>query len=87
MPSQVQIGSELVDMEDPCAVLGALRKVELELVTGGGVVRARFGEDDVEFSAANMKSLRDLIGRYERQCDAKSGRRARFAKRIRFARC
>lgn len=87
MTSFVQIGDEQVDIEDPCAVVTALRKVELQLATGGGVVRARFGEDDVQFSAASMAALRDMIARYERLCAEKSGQRTRFARRIRFVGC
>lgn len=86
MPSFVQIGDDQVDIEDTCAVVTALRKVELTLAAGGGVVRARFGEDDVQFSAGSMTALRDMIARYERLCVAKSGQRIRFAKRIRFVR-
>jgi hypothetical protein len=81
----VQIGDDQVDIGDPCAIVTALRKVQLQLVSGGGVVRARFGEDDVQFSASSMSALRDLIGHYEGLCAAKSGRRARYAKRIRFS--
>lgn len=84
MPNMVQIGDDAVDIDDPCAVVAALRKVQLQLAAGGGVVRARFGEDDVQFSASSMSALRDLIGQYEGLCAAKSGRRARFAKRMRF---
>ncbi|MGR3576990.1 MAG: hypothetical protein ACU0CF_19790 [Sagittula sp.] len=87
MPNLVQIGDDQVDIEDPCAVVIALRKVELSLVTNGGVIRARFGEDDVQFSASNLSRLRDLMDRYERLCAAKSGKRVRYAKRIRFTRC
>jgi hypothetical protein len=85
MPSMVQIGDDQVDMDDPCAVVAALRKVRLQLAAGGGVVRARFGEDDVQFSASSMPALRDLIAEYEGLCAAKSGHRRRYAKRIRYS--
>ncbi len=84
MANMVQIGDASVDIEDPCAVVTALRKVQLQLAAGAGVVRARFGEDDVQFAASSMSALRDLIGHYEGLCSAKSGRRARFAKRMRY---
>lgn len=84
MPSYVTIGDEQVDMDDPCAVATALRKAELMIVTGSGVVRARFGDDDVQFSVVSMTRLRDLIALYEDRCAAKSGQRRRFAKRIRY---
>lgn len=82
--SDVIINGVMVDINDPCAVATELRKVELILATGGGVVRARFGEDDVQFSDASSKRLSDLIARYETACAAKSGRRIRYAKRMRF---
>jgi hypothetical protein len=84
MSSTVQIGDDQVDMANPCAIVAALRKVQLQLASGAGVVRARFGEDDVQFSASSMSALRDLIGHYEGLCSAMSGRRARYAKRIRY---
>ena len=82
----VIINGVTVDINDPCAVATELRKAELMLATGGGVVRARFGEDDVQFSAGSMTALRDMIARYERLCAVKNGQRTRFAKRIRFVR-
>lgn len=85
MPSYVTIAEEQVDVDDPCAVASALRKAELMIVSGGGIIRARFGEDDVQFSTGNMSRLRDLIALYEGRCAAKSGERRRYAKRIRYA--
>lgn len=80
----VIINDVMVDINDPCAVATELRKVELILATGGGVIRARFGDDDVQFSSASLAALRDLIVRYDSQCAAKSGKRLRYAKRMRF---
>lgn len=82
----VVINGAIVDIDDPCAVATELRKVELILATGGGVVRARFGDDDVQFSSASLAALCDLIGRYEGLCAAKAGQRTRYAKRMRFVR-
>lgn len=84
MPNYVTIGDKQVDIDDPCAVATELRIAELMIVTGGGVVRARFGDDDVQFSAVSMTRLRELISLYEDRCAAKSGQRRRFAKRIRY---
>lgn len=67
-----------------CRCAAALRKVQLQLAAGGGVVRARFGDDDVQFSASSMSALRDLISYYEGLCAVKSGGRARYAGRIRY---
>lgn len=82
----ITIGDETVDIDDQCAVAAALRKVELQVVAGGNVVRTRFGNDEVQWSAANLGHLRDLIADYERRCAAKTGCRTRFAKRARFIR-
>lgn len=82
----VVINGVTVDINDPCAVATELRKAELIILTGGGVVRARFGDDDVQFSAASLSSLRGAISRYEDACAAKSGVRHRYAKRMRFGR-
>ncbi len=86
MATMVEIDGAQVDMDNPCAVLSALRAAELKLVTGGGVVMTRFGRDnEVRWDRANLTGLTDLISKYERMCEAKSGRRSRFAKRMRFS--
>lgn len=82
----VIINGVTVNIDDPCAVLTELRTAELVLATGGGIVRARFGDDDVQFSSASLSALRDLINRYEGMCAAKCGKRLRYAKRMRFVR-
>lgn len=82
----VEINGAQVDFDDPCAVAKALRKAELAIVTGGGVATTRFGDDEVRWHAGNITRLREMISHYEGQCAAKSGRRVRFAKRMRFAR-
>lgn len=86
MPTLVVINGVSVDMDDPCAVATELRKVELQVVTGTGVVMTRFGDEEVRWSNANLGRLRELIGDYERRCSLKSGIRTRYAKRLRFAR-
>ena len=80
----VVINGVTVDINDPCAVVTELRKAELIIATGGGVIRARFGDDDVQFSSGSLSSLRALIGRYDGLCAAKAGKRLRYAKRMRF---
>ncbi|MGB3044190.1 MAG: hypothetical protein WBB98_13485 [Xanthobacteraceae bacterium] len=86
MPNMVTINDAPVDMDDPCAMATALRKLELQVVTGSGVVMTRFGDDEVRWSAANLGRLRDLIDDYERRCNLKNGIRTRYAKRMRFVR-
>lgn len=83
-PDLVKIDDIDVDFDDPCAMARALRKVEIKIVSGAGVVRSKFGDDDVTWSSANLAGLRDLINDSERKCAAKSGNRTRYAKRLRF---
>jgi hypothetical protein len=81
----VEIDGATIDMDNPCAVLSALRAAELKLVTGGGVVMTRFGRDnEVRWDRANLTGLNELISKYERMCERNSGRRSRYAKRMRF---
>ena len=84
MVDLVKIDDVDVDFDDPCAMARALRKVEIRIVSGAGVVRTKFGNDDVQWSNANVAGLRDLISDFERKCAAKSGTRTRYAKRVRF---
>jgi hypothetical protein len=82
----VVINGVTVDINDPCAVAAELKKVELIVATGGAVALTRFGSDEVQWTRADLGSLRGLIGRYEGACAAKSGKRLRYAKRMRFVR-
>lgn len=87
MSTSVLIDGALVDIDDPCAVATALRAAELKVVSSGGVVMTRFDDGhEVRWGRANVTALRDVIAEYERRCDAKSGRRNRYAKRMRFVR-
>jgi hypothetical protein len=87
MTTMVEIDGVEIDMNDACAVVTALRAAELRLATGGGVVMTRFGRDnEVRWDRGSLAGLADLIGRYERLCERASGRRSRFAKRMRFVR-
>lgn len=87
MPTLIVIDGAQVDMDDPCAVVSALRAAELKIVTGGGLVMTRQGRDnEVRFDRSNLERLGELIQKYERLCEARSGRRTRYAKRMRFVR-
>lgn len=82
----VTIDGAEVDFDDPCAIVRALRKVELKVSTGDGVVMTRFDDHEVRWSATNIAQLRSLIDDYTRRCDATQGIRTRYAKRLRFVR-
>lgn len=87
MPTFVEIDGAQVDMDDACAVVKALRAVELKIVSGGGMIAVRMGRDnEVRWDRSNLARLGDLILRYESVCDRQQGKRARFAKRMRFMR-
>jgi len=84
MPNMVSINGVSVDLDDPCAVAAELKKVELLVASGGGVVRTRFGNDEVQWTVANLNKLQALIARYDGACAVRSGTRLRYAKRLRF---
>lgn len=86
MPTPIKLGGETVDMDDPCAMAAALKKVRLRLVSGDMEEMARFGEDEIRFSRANSADLDKEIARYERACAAATPGtdRRRFAKTMRF---
>jgi len=87
MPTTVLIDGNMVDVDDPCAVASALRAAELKVASGGGVVMTRFDENhEVRWGRANLDQLGELRARYERACNANSGQRTRYAKRLRFIR-
>ena len=83
--AMIEIDGALIDASDPCAVVVALQAAELKIVTGGGVVMTQFAESqEVRWSPANVARLGTLIQTYERLCERQSGRRSRYAKRMRF---
>lgn len=75
-----------IDMSDPCAVWPIMQKALDLLLVGEGVVRARFGEDDVEFGRGSIAALQRRIADLKAECDAKSGRVRRHAIRGGFVR-
>lgn len=64
-----------IDFDNPCAIASALRKAELTIATGGGVVMTRFADHEVRWSETNLVRLREMIMDYERRCNAQNGRR------------
>lgn len=69
-----------VDLSDPCAVWPHLQRALYELAIGGGVVKTRFGADEVTFNPADREALRGEIARLKAECAAiTTGRPARRA--------
>ncbi|MEZ5723260.1 MAG: hypothetical protein R3D59_18170 [Paracoccaceae bacterium] len=82
----VKIGTDTVDLTQPCDVATALRKVQLKLTSGGMRQTVRIDGEEVTFTTPNDKRLAGLIATYDGLC-AKSGAtntRTRYAKRVRF---
>lgn len=75
-----------IDMSDPCAVWPVMQSALDKLLVGEGVVRARFGEDDVEFARGNIAALTRRIADLKAECAAKSGKVRRHAIRGGFVR-
>lgn len=76
-----------IDMNDPCKVWPKMQEALDRLLVGEGVVRARFGEDDVEFARSNIGALQKRIAELKAECAAKtSGRVRRHAIRGGFVR-
>ncbi len=66
-----------IDMSDPCALWPAMQKALDRLLVGEGTVRARFGQDEVEFGRGNIAALQKRIADLKAECLAKSGGRVR----------
>ncbi|WP_068305311.1 hypothetical protein [Pararhodobacter sp. CCB-MM2] len=84
--SSVKIGTDLIDINKPCDVLAALKKMQLKLATGSLRQTVRFDGEEVTFQSAHDRRLAQLIAQYEGLCARASGRggRSRYAKRFRF---
>ncbi|MBA4204614.1 MAG: hypothetical protein C0457_06465 [Polymorphum sp.] len=80
----IKIGKDTVDMADPCAVVKALKKVQLKLVTGALAETVEIDGERVTFTGASSTALDQKITKYQDKCDALSGKRSRFAKTIRY---
>lgn len=86
MTDTVVIGGEPVDIDDPCAMVRALKKTELRIATGGSVESVEIDGERITYSRASLPALRQLIDQYGAQCAAKTGgTRTRFAKSVRWS--
>lgn len=76
-----------IEMTDPCAVWPKLEAALNRLVVGENKIRARFGEDEVEFGRGDIAALERRIATLKAECQAKmSGRVRRHAIRGGFVR-
>ena len=84
--STMKVGQDIVQMEDPCAMAAALRKVRIRLSAGQMRETVRMDGEEVTFQRARLEDLKALIAEYENACRRKSGggARMRHAKRFRF---
>lgn len=76
-----------IDMTDPCAVWPVMQAALDRLLVGESVVRAKFGDDDVEFGRGSIAALERRIAELKAECVAKTtGRVRRHAIRGGFTR-
>lgn len=75
--STMTIGGETVDLNAPCDVVAALRKVEIKIASGGQRMTVKIDDDEVTYNRANLSGLQDLISRYDRLCRAANGQKVR----------
>lgn len=85
MTDFIEIDGNKVDFDDPCAMVRALKKARVKVITGQGVVRTRFDQDDVEYSQSNLSQLNAVIAQFETDCTALSGGRRRGARPVRWS--
>ena len=82
----IRIGADTVDINKPCEIVTALKKMQLKLATGGVRETVRIDGEEVTFQRANDRRLAALISQYEGDCARSGGQgRRRYAKRFRFS--
>lgn len=75
-----------IDISEPCAVWPVMQAALDRLLVGETEVRARFGEDEIEFGRGNIAALQRRVADLKAECEAKSGRVRRHAIRGGFVR-
>ncbi len=86
-PNLVKIGKDMIDIDKPCDVLAALKKMQLSLAVGGVRQSVRIDDEEVVFQRADDNRLEKLITKYSSECARLSGSgiRTRYAKRFRYS--
>lgn len=82
----IKIGKELIDINKPCDVVVALKKMQLTISFGAMRETVRIDGEEVTFTRANDSRLASLIAHYESECARSGGgkKRTRYAKRFRY---
>ena len=84
----VMIDGAAIDQDDPCALPQALYAVKLKMLAGGHVeeveIQSPATRRRLKVSAGNLAAIDAELMKLAAACDAKQGRRSRFAKSMRF---
>lgn len=75
--ADASVFDSILDATDPCAVWPVMQSVLDRLLVGESVVRARFGEDDVEFGRINIAALERRIAELKAECVRRTTGRVR----------
>ena len=75
--STMMIGGETVDLNAPCDVVLALRKVKMKVASGGQRLTVKIDDDEVTYNRANIDGLDKLIAEYEGLCRVANGQKVR----------
>ncbi|MEW6121639.1 MAG: hypothetical protein AB1698_03440 [Pseudomonadota bacterium] len=85
MANMVTIGGAPVDADDPCALFQALYAHKLKILSGANVeeieIRSPVTTRRTRFGVGNLAELDAEVARLQAACEAKSGRRRRYAVR------
>lgn len=81
----IKIGSETVDLDNPCDVAIALRKAQLRLATGTAALELEIDGERVRYASSNDKRLTDLIAQYTQACQASQGRSRRRRRSVKWS--
>jgi hypothetical protein len=84
----MKVGTDTVNLSDPCAMAEALTKVRIRLSAGQLRETVRIDDEEVTFQRANLADLKAMIAEYQAGCTrttgGTNGRPRRYARRFRF---
>ena len=82
----MKVGTDTVDLSDPCAMAETLTKVRIRLAAGQLRETVRIDGEEVTFQRANLTDLKTMIAEYQAECRRITGgvrsKPRRFAKRF-----